>query len=150
MEKKLNQNLANREILINAIEQEIVGPSDINNATKLLNTTGNTKFESFDDLNTNYYWLSSSLKEEVIQRDSPSRRYAAGMLYPVQLQREDADVTSEEIIADKKIDENQSGFYDELDKQNDDIVEETGLEDISPKIQQQEFMPSSMGVSFCL
>jgi len=152
MDKKLEQALANREILINSIEQEIVGPSDINNATKLLNTTGNTKFGSFDDLNTNYYCSSATLKEEVIQRDSPSRRYAAGMLYPVQIQGEETEVESDEMVSDKKVDENQTGFYDEIDKldSQDEVVEDTGLEDVAPKIQQKDSMPSSMGVTFCL
>lgn len=152
MGKKLEQALANREVLINSIEQEIVGPSDIKNATKLLNTTGNTKFESFDDLNTNYYCISATLKEEVIQRDSPSRRYAAGMLYPIQLQGEETEVESDEMVSDKKTDENQTGFYDEFDKldNQDDIVEDTGLDDVALKIQQKDSIPSSMGVTFCL
>lgn len=152
MENELEHALKNREILISAIEQEIVGPSDINNSIKLLNTTGNTKFDNFNDLNTNYYWLSATLKEEVIQRDSPSRRYAAGMLYPIQLQSEELEVENDEMIVDKKIDEKQVGFYDDFEKLNnqDDIIEDTGLEDISPKVQQKDSMPSSMGVSFCL
>ncbi|MEI4769800.1 helicase-related protein [Psychrobacillus sp. FJAT-51614] len=152
MDKKLKRALENREILINTIEQEIVGPSDINNAVKLLNTTGNTKFENFDDLNTNYYCLSATLKEEVIQRDSPSRRYAAGMLYPVQLQGEETEVESDDMVSDKKVDEKQSGFYDEIDKLDSqyDVFEDTGLEDVAPKIQQKDSFPSSMGVTFCL
>lgn len=152
MNEKLKRALYNRDILIKSIEQEIVGPSDISNATKQLNTKGNTKFNNFDDLNTNYYWLSASLKEEIIQRDSPSRRYAAGMLYPVQIHGEETEAQSDEIVANKKIDEEQSGFYDELDNldNSDDIVEDTGLEDVAPKIQQKDSLPSSMGVTFCL
>jgi len=152
MDKSLEKALGNRETLIKAIEQEIVGPSDIKNATKLLNTIGNTKFDNFDDLNTNYYCLSATLKEEVIQRDSPSRRYAAGMLYPVQLQSEETEEESDEMVTDKKIDETKSGFYDELDKldNRDETIEDTGLEDISPKIQQKDSIPSSMGITYCL
>lgn len=152
MEIKLERAIENREILINAIEKEIVGPSDLNNTTKLLNTTGSTKFDNFDDLNTNYYWSSATLKEEVIQRDSPSRRYAAGMLYPIQLQSEEIEVESDEMVSDKKIDEKQAGFYDDIDKldNQDDKIEDTGLEDIAPKVQQKDSMPSSMGVTFCL
>lgn len=152
MDNRLVQALDNRESLIKAIEQEIVGPSEINNATKQLNTKGSTKFESFDELNTNYYWVSATLKEEVIQRDSPSRRYAAGMLYPLQLQTEEIEAESDEMISEKKIDEKQAGFYDEIDKLDNQagIDENTGLEDVAPKIQQKDSIPSSMGVTFCM
>ncbi|MBK4206113.1 helicase [Bacillus subtilis] len=148
MNKKLEKALHNRELIIDSIEQEIVGPSDINNAEKPLNVIGNTKFNSFDDLNTNYYWNKATLKEEVIQRDTPSRRYAAGMLYPMKLEIEEAE---EELIVEVVNNEQQDKFYDQIDDlKTEEIDEESGLNDTIPKIQQKDAMPSSMGMTFCL
>ncbi|WP_445491604.1 helicase-related protein [Niallia sp. 03133] len=149
MDKKLERALYNRELIIDAIEQEIVGPSDILNATKPLNVIGNTTFNNFDDLNTNYYWNKATLKEEVIQRDTPSRRYAAGMLYPLKLENEEQEET--ELVIDVINDEQQAEFYDQLDNLNaEEIDEESGLDNDVPKIQQKDSMPSSMGMTFCL
>ncbi|MCU4713677.1 DEAD/DEAH box helicase [Bacillus cereus] len=148
MNKKLERALCNRELIINAVEQEIVGPSDIQNTTKSLNVIGNTTFNSFDDLNTNYYWNKAALKEEVIQRDTPSRRYAAGMLYPMNLANE---VQEEELVIEVINDEKQAEFYNQLDNLNPEkIDEESGLEDAVSKIQPKDSMPSSMGLTFCL
>ncbi|CAH0291658.1 helicase-related protein [Peribacillus sp. Bi134] len=149
MNKKLESALYNRESIINAIEQEIVGPSDIQNAKKPLNVIGNTTFDNFEDLNTNYYWNKAALREEVIQRDSPSRRYATGMLYPIKL--EDTELEENELVIDVVNDELQAEFYDQIDKVNaEELEEESGLDDAAPKIQQKDSMPSSMGVTFCL
>ncbi|MFB5193465.1 helicase-related protein [Neobacillus sp. KR4-4] len=149
MDKKLERSLYNREQIIDAIEQEIVGPSDIQNATKPLNVISNTTFSNFDDLNTNYYWSKATLKEEVIQRDTPSRRYAAGMLYPMNLENNEPE--EDELVIDVINDEQQAEFYDQLDNLNAvEIDEESGLDDAVPKIQQKDSMPSSMGMTFCL
>ncbi|MDN4099957.1 hypothetical protein A9488_23075 [Bacillus cereus] len=148
MDEKLERALHNRKLIINAVEQEIVGPSDIQNTTKPLNVIGNTTFNSFEDLNTNYYWNKAALKEEVIQRDTPSRRYAAGMLYPMNLANE---VQEEELVIEVINDEKQAEFYNQLDNLNPEkIDEESGLEDDVPKIQSKDSMPSSMGMTFCL
>lgn len=149
MHSKLERALYNRDLIIDAIEREIVGPSDIQNATKPLNVIGNTTFNNFDDLNTNYYWNKSALKEEVIQRDSPSRRYATGMLYPMKL--ENAELEESEPVIDKVNNEHQVKFYDQLDSlKAEEVDEESGLDDVTPKIQQKDSMPSSMGMTFCL
>lgn len=156
MEQILKRSLNNREQIIRSIEQEIVGPGEINNTTKLLNTIGNTKFTSFDDLNKNYHWMFAGVKEEVIQRDSPSRRYAAAMLYPIELKEADVEVDNTEIteiVNDQLIDKEKLGFYDDIDKQdNTELFTDNNdeVEEIMPKIRQDDFMPSSMGITFCL
>ncbi|MEH7590423.1 helicase-related protein [Priestia megaterium] len=149
MNKKLERSLYNREFIIDAIEQEIVGPSDIQNTTKPLNVIGNTSFNNFDDLNTNYYWNKAALKEEVIQRDTPSRRYAAGMLYPMSIENE--DLKENELVINIVNDEQQTEFYDELANLNtEEINEESGLDDAVAKVQQEDSKPSSMGMTFCI
>lgn len=149
MSEKLEKTLYNREIIINSIEEEIIGPSNIENATKPLNVIGNTTFNNFHDLNTNYYWNKAALKEEVIQRDTPSRRYASGMLYPIKI--EDIELQENELVIDVINNEQQEEFYDQIDNlKSEELDEESGLDDSLPKIQQKDSMPSSMGITFCL
>ncbi len=146
MNTKLASALKNREALIAAVEQEIVGPGDIEKATVEFNPNVDTKFTTFDELNANYYYFHASEKEEVLQGDSPSRRYAAGMLYPFEVETFDDDVY-------EKLDfetENEE-FYKEQDEvAREEIDEEEGLEDAPPQVQQNDQKISSMGVTFCL
>lgn len=148
MNSILDRALSNRERLIEAIEQEIVGPSNIQHTTKPLNIIGNTTFTTFEELNTNYYWNKANLKEEIIRKDNPSRRYAAGMLYPIKLK--ELDIIEEETVIDV-VNEEVPEFYAKLDDvKKEDIIEDSGVENSLSSIKQNESMPSSMGITFCL
>ncbi|MDQ0481081.1 helicase-related protein [Guptibacillus hwajinpoensis] len=151
MDKELKKALCNRENIINAVEREIVGPSDIQNTKKPLNVISNLTFNNFEDLNTNYYWNKAGLKEEVIQKDNPSRRYAAGMLYPMKLK--DKDLDENELVVEVVNNDQQSEFYDPANKTGEgeeEIDEESGLDDVVSKVRQDDSMPSSMGMTFCI
>jgi hypothetical protein len=147
----LSKSLENRESIIEAIQQEMVGPGNIENCTKALNIVNNTIFTTFDDLNTNYYWTNAGNKEEVIRRDSPSRRYAAGMLYPMKV--EVKEIEENELVINIVTDEEQEEFYAQAQDReltSEEIIEDSGLEEVTPKVQQDDFVPSSMGITFCL
>ena len=146
MNIELENALKNREALILAVEQEIVGPGDINNTSAQFNPIGNTKFMTFDELNTSYYYSYGAKKEEVLQGDSPSRRYAAGMLYPFEVETFDDEVY-ENLDSESENEE----FYKEQDETDrEELEEEEGLEDVPPQLQQNDQNISSMGVTFCL
>ncbi|MDF2012300.1 helicase-related protein [Priestia megaterium] len=151
MEKVLKTSLENREALIEGLEQEIVGPGNMQNCTKLLNVIGSDTFHTFEELNTNYYWISAGKKEEVLQNDSPSRRYAAGMLYPAHIKYEEAEEV--ELIINEVQDEENKEFYAANEGNqvtSEEMIEESGLEETAPKINQNDYMPSSIGMTFCL
>ncbi|WP_341201257.1 helicase-related protein [Planomicrobium okeanokoites] len=142
---KLEASLHNREEIIKSIEEEIVGPGNIDNCKKAFNAVGNSQLNSFDELNENYYWLNSGVKEEVLQKDSPSRRYAAGMLYPAQVKQEEVSEETKNIELEKE--GSTEEFYS---GENKKATEETGLDEETSKIKQDDFAPSSMGLTFCL
>lgn len=151
MEQVLKTSLENREVIIEALQQEIVGPGNMQNSTKLLNVIGSTTFTTFEELNTNYYWICAGEKEEVLQKDSPSRRYAAGMLYPAQIKYEEAEDV--ELVINEVQDEESKEFYAANEgKQvtSEEMIEESGLDETAPKINQNDYMPSSMGITFCI
>lgn len=149
----LKTSLQNREAIINSIEEEIIGPGNIDHCTKAFNPIGNTEINSFDELKINYYWLNSGIKEEVLQKDSPSRRYAAGMLYPAQVKQEEVSDEAKEI--DQEQEEKKEGFYSDIniavkDDGEPSTSEDTGLDEAPVKVNQNDFAPSSMGMTFCI
>src|SRR5699024_12658599 len=79
MSNILDNNLKNREKLIEGIKEEFVGPTlDFSNAQKLTESTSiNEKNNGF------YYWEFANKKEEVFLGSKPSKHYAAGILYPL-------------------------------------------------------------------
>lgn len=149
----LQSSLKNREAIIQAVEEEIIGPCNMNACKKPLNVNGNIFFSNYDDFNTNYYWLNAGVKEEVLQQEKPSRRYAAGILYPLQVHQ--SEIEEGDLVVDNFQNENPEDFYTEENVINnpedkDPIVEETGLDEIQSKSYQNDFAPSSMGLTFCL
>ncbi|WP_075983678.1 helicase-related protein [Bacillus massilinigeriensis] len=151
MNKDIIKSLSNREAIIGAVSQEIIGPGNIKNCTKELNIQESTIFTDSEDLNFNYYWIYANKKEEVIQRDNPSRRYGAGMLYPMKsvYQEEHED----ELIIEVVSNEEQEEFYaqsQDRDLTSEEKIENSGLDDATAKINQNDFIPSTMGLTFCL
>lgn len=150
---KLESSLHNREAIIKSIEEEIIGPGNLENCKKAFNDNGNTLIDNFDDLSMNYYWSKAGVKEEVLQKDSPSRRYAAGMLYPVQVKKEEVSEEAKEI--DQTQEDSKEGFYSDSNSVANSgaetiISEESGLDEEAVKVNQNDFAPSTMGMTFCL
>lgn len=148
---KLESSLRNREEIIKSIEEEMVGPGNINNCTKVFNPIGNSLLTNFDEMNENYYCIKGGVKEEVLQKDSPSRRYAAGMLYPLDVKQ--LEVSDESIDAETEK-ANGAGELDSNTPNNlgEEIngTEESGTEEDSHKVNQNDYAPSAMGLTFCL
>ncbi|MDZ5781889.1 helicase-related protein [Marinococcus luteus] len=148
MSEELQKSLNDRKNIVQAVKQEIVGPSDIKNTEKSLEKVKNLTFTTFEDLNSNYYWKKAGLKEEIIQKEEPSRRYAAGMLYP--MEPKNSDLNEEELMIDIVNNENITGFYDDKQYDNEEIEENSGLDDLALKLKQKDSLPSSMGLTFCI
>ena len=131
----LETSLINRERMIEAAKIEIIGPSKPNTYSKIFNenVTELSPTESYE----NYFHLLGGVKEEVLQREYPVRRYAAGMLYPI-----DATV-GEVLINDVLITEETEETSTKIDseKYKDDEISE----DIA--VLNDERLPSSMGLT---
>lgn len=132
----LEQSLVNREKMIKAAHREIVGPSEINEYSVQLNVSGNIELNG-EEAYKNYYWLNNGIKEEVLQYEYPSRRYAAGVLFP-------GNTTVRETIESEAILDNDVVEVT-LPKREQNLVLEEETEEIP--IQSDEHLPSSLGMT---
>lgn len=102
MNNTLEINLKNREKMIDAIREEIIGPVvDFNGATCVNKETSKEDIEKLGH-HYNYsffYHEHAGLKEEIMVDNMPSRKYAAGLLYPQEQIRYDFLEEDEEELA---------------------------------------------------
>ncbi|GAA6616838.1 helicase-related protein [Scytonema sp. NUACC26] len=147
-------HITNRDKIIQALREELVGPSP---QGKPINCSGEITFQD----NEEFYqpWRQDN-GEEILQRDPPLVRYGVGVLHPVGTPLENEDLKTselgqniveinhiEEIKADEEI------ITDEA-KQNIEDIAKNILE--SPEVESNDFdlstanssKPSSMGISF--
>lgn len=138
---ELLTNLENRERLISSIEEEIVGPTkNFDYAMEL-----NEKTSDSDSNQKFYYWKYGEKKEEIMnQFESPSRKYAAGLLYPSA--NTELVVETEEELALNQISETDDnmGRY-----KLDTINTENDTDEESPN-QEYTFGESSFGITFAV
>jgi len=141
----LEKSLINRERLIEAVKAEIIGPSKYNEYAKMFNPLGNTEL-TVDELKNNYFWSRFGIAEEVLQVDFPSRRYSAGMLYPLNSKVEeivqvDGIVPAEDLQV-KTINDN----IDRSKEFKTSKYETISTED-NKKISYNDYLPSSLGIT---
>ena len=145
----LDQSLKNRQKVLDNVHEEIIGPGQIRIHYTKFNPIGSTVFQSRDELYKPYYWEVGGLKEEILQRESPTQRYVSGHLFP--LGTNESDEVSLETPIDKDSDGNQDN--DKLDKlferkEGIETTEDDGEVELFP--QKNDFMPSTMGLTFCV
>lgn len=145
-------HIENREKIIQALREELVGPSP---QGEEIDSSGPIFFESEKD----FYkpWRQKDSGEEILQRDRPAARYGVGVLYPLgTLREEESDTTS-----DNKYSENAEDdvYQEELEtgdnnKNYPEIIEgsyqdarEMDSDDYELSTA-NSFKPSSMAVSF--
>ncbi|WP_078410108.1 helicase-related protein [Priestia abyssalis] len=151
---KLEKHLENRLELIQALKEDVIGPISINENMLPLSTIGDIKLPTKDNLYKRYYQKES--KQEIIQRNNPSAHYVSGMLYPytkptnsmnessvgdelnlTQEEDESGETNiSEEVV--KKLSKSKARLEKGSENNDDD--------DLIP--QKNEFLPSSLGLSF--
>ncbi len=143
----------NRDAIVAALREELVGPSP---QGAELDCTGSVRFseqkESYGP------WRVKGTGEEILQRDSPAKRYGVAVLYPINTLATDDDDTKEPPTdgpATDRDDEPSSALTEEGIKNIDKVagrvaraakteVDSDDL-DLSPAT---SFRPSSIGVSF--
>src|SRR4051812_42608874 len=71
-------HIANRDAVLKALTNELVGPCAVGEPVDFLRPL------SFDTLNEAYApHFDGATKQEILQRDPPTRRYGIGVLYPM-------------------------------------------------------------------
>ncbi|WP_394190136.1 helicase-related protein [Paenisporosarcina quisquiliarum] len=138
---KMENALINREKLIKAVEIEIVGPSRIQENSKKFNEA---TVITVDEAKENYYWSYCGEKEEVLQTEFPSRRYSAGMLYPVQAKQE--EIVSIDGLSPNEDEVEKVVINPELKpKELKQISNENLTTEGTKSISSNDFLPSSLG-----
>ncbi len=144
----------NRDAIIAALREELVGPSP---QGAELDCTGTVRFS---DSKASYGpWRVKGTGEEILQRDSPTKRYGVAVLYPISTVATDDDDTKELPTdgtgADRDDDEPSNALTEDGIKNLDKVAERVARAaktevdsddlDLSPAT---SFRPSSIGVSF--
>ena len=147
----MSDHIANREIVIKALREELVGPSP---QGEQINCSGEV---AFTEARKSYGpWRQQNSGEEILQRDPPTKRYGVAVLFPVAT---DYDSVSKEEdsheVSDgsNDSDNSYSQIADSANRSND----ESGLEALGEIEAESDdfdlstsnsYKPSSMAVSF--
>lgn len=138
----MKNSLVNRERLVNAVKVEIIGPSEIHENSVPFHPYGETIL-TYEESQKNYYWNNCGVKEEVLQTDFPSRRYSAGMLYPMKS-------FQDELLKLDRVspleDEEKVVLNENLDEKNEKYNEnESAME--NKAVSENDFLPTSLGMT---
>jgi hypothetical protein len=145
----IDKSLRNRQKVLDNVKEEIIGPGQIREHYLKFNPVGTTLFETREELYKPYYWEVGGIKEEILQRETPTQRYVSGHLFP--LGTIESEETSLETPIDKELNDNQDN--DDVDKlfereEGIETTEDEGEVELFP--QKNDFMPSTMGLTFCI
>lgn len=85
----LERSLKNRQKMLNNVKEEIIGPGQIRENYTRFNPIGSTVFDTKEELYKPYYWEVGGIKEEILQRETPTQRYVSGHLFPLSTSEND-------------------------------------------------------------
>ncbi|MGC7872099.1 helicase-related protein [Desulfosporosinus sp. SYSU MS00001] len=148
MAVSLEKSLINRQKVLENVRQEMIGPCQIRDNYTKFNPIGSVVFESKDELFKPYYWEVGGVKEEILQRETPTERYVSGILFPLGIDQNEE--ISLETPIEKNSDEEESQRIDELFEHQEGVesTEEDGELELFP--QRSDFLPSTIGLTFCV
>jgi hypothetical protein len=149
MDITLEKSLKNRQTVLNNVKEEIIGPGQIRENYTKFNPVGTTEFQSREDLYKPYYWVVGGVKEEILQRESPTQRYVSGLLFPLGTS-ENEDISLDTPIDKESVEEKDVQKREELFDITEGIenTEDDGEMELFP--QRNDYMPSTMGLTFCV
>lgn len=149
----MSANITNRRLVLKALREELVGPSP---RGKELDCSTTVRFESSKD--SYGPWKQKENGEEILQRDSPTKRYGIGVLYPRQIVADDTpeDAGNTAIGLHSRNEEDSQSTDNPLTRQGAADIEKSltrdnnfddGLSDLDLSAS-NTYRPSSMGISF--
>ena len=90
----VHENIENRQLILENLKAELFGPSPHGKEIDC------TKPIHFPDKESSYGpWRQLGSQEEILQRDSPTKRYGIGVLYPWQLANDNDEVETAGLAA---------------------------------------------------
>ena len=144
-------HIANREIVIEALREELVGPSP---QGEQIDCSGEV---AFAEAGQSYGpWIQQDSGEEILQRDPPTKRYGVAVLFPAgtgydsvsdeEYSQDDSDVLSDSDSSYSQIADSTNNSTDKQDLEALEGIEaESDDFDLSTS---NSYKPSSMAVSF--
>lgn len=151
-------HIENREEMIQSLREELVGPSRNRDHYDVIDCSVPQHFEFKEQANRPYRQRGS--REEILQRDTPTKRYGVGVLYPfpnaTSIDSNEIDFTSntegvQELDGDIDIvGEDEESEYLETDVvRSDRSMCDSYLDDVTNDISMaNRYKPSSIGISF--
>ena len=149
----LSKNIKNREKLIQALHNELIGPIPVHKESmKPLEISNIVEFNTKEELYDFYY--KSDTNEEILQINTPITQYSAGLLFPLEAKKDDIDDTQnvgmeidddqdEEVLGKEALKQLNNM---EKRKEQKDSDEEEEIPDLMPG--KNDFAPASMALSF--
>lgn len=149
MDKILERALRNRQLVLNNVKEEIIGPGQIRENYIEFNPIGTTVFQFKEELYKPYYWVVGGVKEEILQRETPTQRYVSGLLFPLGT-KNDEEISLDTPIDKESVDEKEIQKREDLFDLTDGLenTEDDGDVELFP--QRNDFMPSTIGLTFCV
>jgi len=142
----MNNSVSNRAYLIESIKEELIGPST---KGKLIDCSGPLDFKEKSD--SYGPWKQESTGEEILQRERPTNRYGAGILFPLGIAG-DAPLNTDQGAGEDEQELGEVVLDDPRGNQEDKLIDRPGLAedddhdfDISGV---NAFRQNSMGISF--
>lgn len=154
----MTNHIANRDRVIEALRQELVGPSPQGKEIDCAETL------TFEDVTTSYGpWRQLNSGEEILLRDSPTKRYGIGVLYPIGtgIDSDETVLLASETPTGAEANDEEKTVTDNAGAVLSDEVEEQ-IEDLKKQVEGAKdtesddfdlstanaYKPSSMAVSF--
>lgn len=127
MNKKLEENLLNRELIIDMLKQELVGPIKTDTETMIpinINYKDNNEIiYDAKELRSNTFYYNAATKEEIISNNNtPITQYSVGMIFP----NDKTYATNQSVDGTEAIEEDMQLLNDEAERlftANKDIEE---------------------------
>ncbi|TCP25636.1 hypothetical protein EV207_12166 [Scopulibacillus darangshiensis] len=145
----LEKSLYNRRKVMDNVKEEIIGPGQIREHYTKLNPIGTTIFDSKDELYKPYYWEVGGVKEEILQRETPTQRYVSGHLFPLGTSEND-EVALESPIGEEPNEVQEDDKIDNLFERKEGLETTEDDGEVELFSQRNDFMPSTMGLTFCV
>lgn len=145
----LEKSLKNRDIVLNNVKEEIIGPGQIRDHYVKFNPIGTIEFQSKEELYKPYYWTVGGVKEEILQRETPTQRYVSGILFPLGT-NDNENISLDTPINKESVGEEDVKKREELFSLTEGIenTEDDGAVELFP--QRNDHNPSTMGLTFCV
>lgn len=146
--KILKKNVENRDLLIESLRAELIGPIPVNkNVMQPLEISEKVEFDNLDA--TFEYYYNAQSGDEILQKNTPIMQYSTAILFPHNSENE----MMEEIHEEENIHDEIEILSEEAKKELERMASKKSydFEDIPDLMPgKNDFNPSSIGLSFYL